>query len=350
MVTFNGPRGRGWLVGILVAATGGCYAEEPNYFERLEDPLDSSIAGADEIRLLIGQDVDSVAEYAETVGPVVGASGYSSIHRLEGLTRRADAGGGPMHLSAMAQDYPGAPLALGLYMVNALDSIVSGDRDTEIDELAGVLGAYDTTVLLRIGYEFDGSWNGYEPEPYIDAYRRIVDRFRDAGVENVEYVWQSAGSCGGGSKSRDQAQWYPGDEYVDWVSTSLFSSGQTSCVRGPGRMVRLAREYRKPLLIAESTPQGYDLEDLTFSWDGTERDAVTADEIWTGWFEPFFDFIDENDDVVRGVVYINADWELASLWADPYDNGYWGDSRVQANEEITRRWLDVVDDERWIAR
>src|ERR1700693_6422639 len=32
--------------------------------------------------------------------------------------------------------------------------------------------------FMRIGYEFDGEWNAYEPEAYVAAWRRIVEIFR----------------------------------------------------------------------------------------------------------------------------------------------------------------------------
>jgi len=37
------------------------------------------------------------------------------------------------------------------------------------------------------------------------------------------------------------------------------------------------------------------------------------------------------------------------MWNVPYANGYWGDSRVQANAEISRRWLlEVGNQSFWL--
>ena len=67
------------------------------------------------------------------------------------------------------------------------------------------------------------------------------------------------------------------------------------------------------------------------------------------WFEPFFDFIHQHTDVVRGVSYINSDWDTQRQWAPPYANGYFGDSRVQASEAVKARWLRELSDPVWVA-
>ena len=104
------------------------------------------------------------------------------------------------------------------------------------------------------------------------------------------------------------------------------------------RLVHLARERGKPLMIAESAPQGYDLSDVTFSRDGNSPEPKTAAAIHAEWFAPYFAFIAENLDVLRAAAYINADWDTQRMWAAPYPNGYFGDSRVQANAELLEHW------------
>ena len=42
-----------------------------------------------------------------------------------------------------------------------LGGVARGDYDTETEELAKALVALDVPVFVRIGYEFNGSWNGY---------------------------------------------------------------------------------------------------------------------------------------------------------------------------------------------
>jgi hypothetical protein len=106
-------------------------------------------------------------------------------------------------------------------------------------------------------------------------------------------------------------------------------------------------------MIAESTPQRYDLEQLTRGnsgpiWDGAagqSKRSRTADQIWQEWFEPFFKYIRENRDTIRAVAYINADWDSQSMWGPPHNEGYWGDARVQANPVISNYWAQQVGDD-----
>jgi hypothetical protein len=36
------------------------------------------------------------------------------------------------------------------------------------------------------------------------------------------------------------------------------------------------------------------------------------------------------------------------MWGKPYRNGYWGDSRVQVNEQIRERWLAEIEQDFWL--
>ena len=36
------------------------------------------------------------------------------------------------------------------------------------------------------------------------------------------------------------------------------------------------------------------------------------------------------------------------MWAAPYTDGYWGDSRVQANSLIQERWLAEISQDKWL--
>ena len=225
-------------------------------------------------------------------------------------------------------------------------------------------------VYLRIGYEFDGTWNtGYgNAGTYVTAYRRVVDVLNQQGVDNVAYVWQSSSSPiddileGYFENIND---WYPGDAYVDWVGLSWFLLPDETPTAGgnPATQSQLAedvlsfaRSRGKPVMIAESTPQGYDLQALTNAnispvWDGTAGAnirSLTAQQLWNEWFVPFFDFIHDNSDVIKAVSYINADWDAQGSWGPPYPEGYWGDTRVEVNATIRGNWQSEIGSPFWL--
>lgn len=291
------------------------------------------------ILFIIGQDLDAVGGvddhhegYADAVDLIPGGvTTYTNVG-LDGLTTLANWGSGDVS-AQMLMDSPvwaHSALVIGFYMANNLEyAVASGSQDAQIDALGAWIKAQDRPVYLRIGYEFDGEWNRYDPEPYIAAWRRIVDRLNASGVTNVATVWQSATHHTPRYGGHDWIAWYPGDEYVDWFGLSYFEPHRDIL----NAFLRLAREHGKPVMIAESTPRGADIGELK-----------RPDLLWNAWFAPYFSFIHQNSDVIRAVAYINVDWASQPMWA--HDN--WGDSRVQANANILDSWLAEMSQETWL--
>ena len=224
-------------------------------------------------------------------------------------------------------------------------------------------------VYLRIGYEFDGAWNhGYaDADLYKAAYRHIVDGLRREGASNIEYVLQ-AGAAGVDEiidrRHEDIANWYPGDDYVDWLALSWFMNPDERSIVDTGEFIpmspgelsdevlRLARDRGKPVMIAEASPQAMDLnEKFTANhsplWDGesaSNRQTMSDDEIWDYWFAPLFAYMNDNSDVIYALAYINADWDSQPMWGPPYESGFWGDTRLEANDEIANRFNRAITD------
>lgn len=281
--------------------------------------------------LFLGQELGAVGGfpgdhdqgYVDYVGMPAGVTIYTDLRFPFSLQQRVNFGSGdlcgPCYLNNPAFD--GALLAIGLYMVGDLPAVVAGERDANIELLGNFIRTANRPVLLRIGYEFDGSWNGYDPTLYQQAFRRIMDRLRAQGVLNVAAVWQSSGST---TNKSTLLRWYPGDEYVDWVAYSYFKQSNPS-----GGMMAIARERGKPVMIAESTPQ----RNLSLG------DPVTH---WNAWFAPFFAHVHANADVIKAVAYINTRWFDQPAWGVG-----WGDSRVQIRPEIKSRWIAEMQDPIW---
>src|SRR5690606_11729248 len=90
--------------------------------------------------------------------------------------------------------------------------------------------SFNGTVILRIFHEFEGDWypwslteNGKDPAVYVSAFRYVVDRFRAAGANNVQWMW----CLNAEPKPYAAYNWvvscYPGDEYVDIVATDIYN-------------------------------------------------------------------------------------------------------------------------------
>jgi hypothetical protein len=295
--------------------------------------------------MLIGQDVGSIEDYARRVRPPGGVVGYTSLDTLVGVVSVANWGAGDQSLLSLAGEFPGRPVSLGLFLVNPLSEITSGSLDAQIDSLAGTLAGLGRSVLLRIGYEFDNPSNGYDPANYQAAFVHIVERVRAAGARLVRSVWQSQASCQ--PSAQTLAAWYPGDSVVDWVGLSYFTQYGVCKNASVDAVVAFARSRGKPVFVAESTPQGYDLTAMTYSATGSGIQSETASEVWGGWFRPYFALIHANQDVIRAVAYVDADWEAQPMWQSG-DNGYWGDSRVQQNAAIQQMWTTELQGTSWV--
>jgi len=135
----------------------------------------------------------------------------------------------------------------------------------EISELFGLFP--DVKVFLRFAAEFDVWTDMAEPEEYKNAFRYVSKYFKDRNP-NVSMVW-SPNQVSGYYVNIDD--YYPGDEYVDWVGISLYSVPYFRGDKGSSQdnqvffkagesadpviaVEDIIRKYgsRKPIMISES--------------------------------------------------------------------------------------------------
>ena len=269
-----------------------------------------------------GQNVDSIKDYVQTVGIIpAGLMTYTSVQNADSLDQPMDNGAGINHAQYLLDKYPDTALQIGLYMVDALDGIIAGDFDDNIDFIGSFIKHSSRPVFLRIGYEFDGPHNHYNPAKYVKAYRRIVDRFRKNGVNNVAYVWHSYAS----KLSRPLEDWYPGDEYVDWFGISFFDQKDEKMFMP---MLRLARLHHKPVMVAEASP--------------ARTSTSLGEACWNGWFKRYFDFINKNN--IKCFCYININWDNFPLFKELN----WGDARLGTNEFIRQKWVEEIRKDKYL--
>jgi hypothetical protein len=279
------------------------------------------------VLVFVGQDNESVGGndrfddgYADNVGIPAGITHYVGFSILKdhvmGLNAEETWGAGPMCLKYYLDSptFDASIVHLSVSMVSAEAKVADGSLDHQIDELVQFLQEHDDTpFLLRIGYEFDGHWNHYEPEPFKQAWHRIVDRLRAGGVDNFATV-MSGTTCN--TTTGTWKAFWPGDEYVDWCGYSYWAGDPYGC-----GSIEFAQEHGKPIFIAESTPRGRFL------------DKLDGERVWTGWYETYFKHIEENVDVVKAISYINCNWDAQPMWSG------WGNSRIEVNDYVKEKWL-----------
>ncbi len=268
-----------------------------------------------------GQNRESVDDYVATVGIVpAGIMSYTSIQYMDSLSEPQDFGAGTSHAQYTLEKYPNTFWQVGLYMVDALENVLAGQYDDNLDTLAEFIRKMNRPVFLRIGYEFDGPHNHYEPELYVKAFRYIVDRFRKKNINNVAYVWHSYASV----INRPLTDWYPGDDYVDWFGISYFN--QPEKLMEP--MLALAAEHKKPMMVAEASPAGI----------GTS----SGEKAWDRWFAGYFDFVNRKG--IKMFCYINIDWDAFTLFKDLN----WGDCTLGRNKLIVKNWKAEISKKQYL--
>ena len=316
--------------------------------------------------LIIGQDMGSVNGYKNSgkFPEIGGITQYTNIYDLAGLKTTTNYGSGDMCLQCAINQNPNSTLSIGLWMVedndgqgqdhpNGMLDIVNGVFDAQINQLGQfALDNANTPIYLRIGYEFDGSWNHYDAGRYKNAYRYMVDKWRAMGVNNMAYVWQSA-AWGDDSPSAIN-NWYPGDNYVDYVGGSFFFYDENYNGDNLKYLLDFARNKKKPVMMAEVSAQYYEFDQNTYHWvnNGASLQGVsmTPQEIWNQFFvDQLLPFVYQNDDVIRIVAYINCDWQSQPQWKFPdAGNGFWGDTRIEVNSYISDQWKNEISNGRWL--
>ncbi len=97
--------------------------------------------------------------------------------------------------------------------------IFDGIYDANMTAVCSVLSTLNSPVTLRFAHEMDEdngqfTWAGWNPDDYVNAYRRMIDICRVA-APHITFMWSPLGDDG-------MELYYPGDEYVDLVGVSVF--------------------------------------------------------------------------------------------------------------------------------
>lgn len=286
--------------------------------------------------LIMGQSVAGITEYLGHFPdqPIPGGwAAYWGIPEFKGITEsHMNSSGDTQHHQMLVDRFPNTVLHSALWMAGHNDvakNAGKGKYDGVIRQYSAWAKTVKRPIYLRIGYEFDGPHNVLEPDEYVVAYRRIVDLMRAEGVDNIAFVWHSYGH----ETYRDYplSDWYPGDEYVDWVGISIFGPPYAGADLAPegDALLDLAKKHQKPVMIAETNPV-----------EGITKDNA---DVWDQWFVNFFSLTYSKN--IRAISFINEDWKRLTIDGLPED---WTDARLYNNEQISKAWFRETNKDRYL--
>jgi hypothetical protein len=279
-----------------------------------------------------GQDHESFIAYREALGPERSPVLYMEYIDLGYEPDKILDWGTKVKSRLAGKENSGLIPQIGLSMVSGIDTgkgidglVSEGKMDAHILAFCQMLKDLNRPVFVRIGYEFEGAWNGYSPETYKRSFIRIARALKEHQVEAVT-VWCAAGGSQPDVGMKEVMEYYPGDNWVDWWAIDVFSPEDITL---PKTMEFLdgARDHHKPVMIGEATPRYVGVMDGKLSW---ER-----------WFAPFFELIRSRPEI-KAFCYINWDWEyFANLYGTSW--GDWGDARIQKNAFILNQYQEEMN-------
>ncbi len=206
-----------------------------------------------------------------------------------------------------------------------LQPISEGIFDSTLQQFAQYLKKLQRPVYLTIGVEVNSPVYRMEAALYQAAYRYVVEQMQQQGVNNVAYIWYVNG-MNPSYLNKDILEWYPGDEYVNWIGTSLYKLTAEHYVEraifttsNHERIVAIAKQKKLPLMVVESSAIAV-------------KKNLNQAQLWTSYYEPFFDFIQGNNQV-QAFAHLYKDWQddiLTKKWLERLTNS----KLIYSNESL----------------
>ena len=112
--------------------------------------------------------------------------------------------------------------------LGGLKDIAAGVYDFYLETWVEDLKNFKKPILIRLGHEMNdpyrytwGPQNNTAKE-FIEAWQHVVDYFKNAGADNVIWIWSPHPAYGLFN------EYYPGDDYVDWVGVGTLNYGSAA--------------------------------------------------------------------------------------------------------------------------
>lgn len=182
----------------------------------------------------------------------------------------------------------------------------------DIDKVASTLKKLNQRkipVLWRPLHEAGGMWFwwGLDADACNELWRVMYNRFQEAGLNNLIWVWTSAAAWN--RPYSEGYKWYPGDEYVDIVGIDIYNNSSASNIYST--CYKMLRKKSPDKLIA-LTECG-SLAPISQQWKAGAR--------WL-YFAPWYDYERTNNTISEAFKstehqHCNVEW-----WNDAFSNDY----------------------------
>ena len=188
--------------------------------------------------------------------------------------------------------------------VYSLKKIADGKFDKELKVWANDAKNYGGPLMVEFGTEMNGNWfpwsgeqNGKNPKVFRDAYRHIINLFKEKDVVNITWVFHVNYDSAPNEEWNNMSAYYPGDEYIDWIGMSIYGAQNSkdewiniSEIFGDAYKALTEISNNKPLAIFEF--------------------GVVENERKAEWIKAFFELMKtEKYSRIKGISYWHSNWE-----------------------------------------
>ncbi len=228
--------------------------------------------------------------------------------------------------------------------VYTLGGIINGDFDQQLRKWAREARNYEGPLLAEFGVEMNGDWfpwSGYwngagetggygnpefpdGPERFRDAYRHIIEIFRQEGAENITWFFHANADSFPEEEWNKIGNYYPGDNYIDWVGLSVYGAifpDEKQDWEELSFREKFLKTYQQVKAFAPNKP----LAVLEF--------GVIEDPRKPAWIRQAFDFIKQFPDI-----------KAISWWQERWENedGSFSDLRINSSQSSLKEYRTQV--------
>jgi beta-mannanase len=210
--------------------------------------------------------------------------------------------------------------------MGGLKAIADGKFDAYIDKWAADAKTYSNPFFLRFGHEMNDPYRypwgpqNNKPQDYIAAWQHVRDRFHKLHAENAIWVWSP-------HPAYSYNEFYPGDDYVDWIGTTTINYGTVA----PwsqwwsfddifGKFYNDISSHKKPIVL-------------------TEFGSLSVGGDRALWFKSAFDMMPTKYPDVKGVIFFHVSNDNTTT----YKSLDWSFINDQAVISTLKQSIDVAE-------
>lgn len=170
--------------------------------------------------------------------------------------------------------------------------LTAGDFDHYLDRFAQQIIRLNKPVFIRFAHEPDNPaypWSSTgmnTPEEYKAGWHYVYEYFLRKGINNVIWVWNPW-------KASNAAQYFPGKQYVDWLSVTMLDYGPLRGTSDPFR--DLYSPFHQLSIFRSGIPVM-----------AGEMGSLAPKKQQLEWFRSAFHSIDQQFPEIRAIVFFNS--------------------------------------------